>query len=177
MFSNSLSKIERLAGVLAGATMMIVMILVVSDVVMRYAFNKPSPWAYDVITLYLMVALFYLGFPRANAERANVSVDLLAHYFRPRTRHCVEALTSAISLLVFAVICWTVFQNLTKEIATKELLPGYYDFPTFIASLLIVIGAALVCIRSLIQTWLHSLSAIVGRDFCALPGLPGENKE
>jgi len=166
---------ERVFALISSAVMILVMCIVVSDVIMRYVFAMPWPWAYDVITLYFMVALFYLGFPLANTQRTNISVDILVHYFTPRFRHVIEALSGIIALAVFFVIGWIIYGNLVKEIKTNELLPGYYDYPTFIASLMMVVGSVLICLRSLIQVGLHGASAFSGRDHVALPKLPGED--
>jgi len=165
---------ERVVACISGAVMILVMCIVVSDVIMRYVFNMPWPWAYDVITLYFMVAIFYLGFPLANTQRANISVDLLVHYFNPRFRHVVELLSGVIAFVVFLSIGWIINENLVKEIETNELLPGYYDYPTFIASLMMVTGSVLMCLRSLMQVGLHGASAYSGKDYIALPKLPGE---
>lgn len=164
---------ERSAAALSGIVMILVTCVVVSDVVMRYFFRMPWPWAYDVITIYLMTALFYLGFPLANKQRANIAVDIAMHYFPVRIKHLVEFLSAAISLLVFSVITWVIFKTLTKQINTREVIQGYYDYPTYIASLFIVIGSFLICIRSVVRAALHFVSAITGRDLCELPSLPG----
>lgn len=41
--------------------MFAVMMIVVGDVFMRYTFNRPFSWAYDLIALYLMAGLFYFA--------------------------------------------------------------------------------------------------------------------
>lgn len=174
MFVKTLYAVERALSVLACVTIVVIMLVVVSDVVMRYVFHMPWPWAYDVITIYLMILLFYPGFPLANAQRANIAIDILHHYIGQRFRHAVAALTGAIALLLFFVIGWVIYGNLATEISTNEVVQGYYDYPTFVASLIIVVASILICIRSLIQTGMHIASVVTGRDICSLSKIPGE---
>ena len=63
----------RLSRIVAAAFMFAIMIIVFSDVIMRYAFNKPFSWAYDLISLYLMAGIFFLVLSEAYASNTHVS--------------------------------------------------------------------------------------------------------
>ena len=51
---KTLGAIEKIASTIAAVFMFAIMIIVFGDVIMRYAFNRPFSWAYDLISLYLM---------------------------------------------------------------------------------------------------------------------------
>ena len=70
------SSVERVAGVVAAVALAAIMFIATGDVAMRYVFNKPFAWAYDLISLYLMVALFYLVVSGTYAHHAHVAVDI-----------------------------------------------------------------------------------------------------
>ena len=54
-----------------------IMFVVFGDVMLRYLFNKPLAWAYDLIGLYLMAGVFFLSLSGTYAAHAHVGVDIL----------------------------------------------------------------------------------------------------
>lgn len=59
--NNFLSNIERLLMIGAAICLVAIMIVMVSDVVMRYLFSSPISWAFEVLTRYLMLGSFFFG--------------------------------------------------------------------------------------------------------------------
>ena len=57
---KALAAIEKVTSAIAAALMFAIMIIVFSDVVMRYVFNRPFSWAYDLISIYVMAGVFFL---------------------------------------------------------------------------------------------------------------------
>ena len=58
---GAIEVVERFAIRLALVMLFAVMMIVAADVFMRYVFNAPFSWAYDLISLYLMAGAFFLG--------------------------------------------------------------------------------------------------------------------
>ena len=52
---RAVGRIEKIASTIAAVFMFAIMMIVFSDVIMRYGFNRPFAWAYDLISIYLMV--------------------------------------------------------------------------------------------------------------------------
>ena len=86
--------------------MFAIMIIVFGDVIMRYAFNKPFSWAYDLISLYLMAGVFFLVLSEAYTSRAHVSVDILQQKFPPAMIRLSEIVTCLVGIVVFSLIAW-----------------------------------------------------------------------
>ena len=80
---KALGAIEKIGSFIAAMFMFLIMIIVFGDVVMRYVFNRPFSWAYDLIALYLMAGVFFLVLSEAYTNRAHVSVDILQQKFSP----------------------------------------------------------------------------------------------
>src|ERR1700754_1410215 len=62
--NRALSAGERPAALLSAFILFAVMLIVAVDVAMRYVFNSPFAWSHDVISLYLLPALFYIVLSR-----------------------------------------------------------------------------------------------------------------
>jgi TRAP-type mannitol/chloroaromatic compound transport system permease small subunit len=70
------------------------------DVIMRYFFNAPTPWALEVSWM-LYSANFLLGLAYAMREGSHVRVDVILNLFKPRVRAGIEAFFILATLLVF----------------------------------------------------------------------------
>ena len=81
---SALSVIERAVTSVAVICLFAIMLIVVADVFMRYAVNRPFSFTYDLVGLYLMAGLFYLALSDTFAIHAHVSVDILVHRFSRR---------------------------------------------------------------------------------------------
>ena len=102
---RALGAVEKAVSTIAAIFMFAIMIIVFCDVVMRYAFNRPFSWAYDLISLYLMAGVFFLILSEAYASHAHVSVDILQQKFPPVMIRLSEIVTSARSSIRSCSVC------------------------------------------------------------------------
>ncbi|HEX2059972.1 MAG TPA: TRAP transporter small permease subunit, partial [Thermoanaerobaculia bacterium] len=64
-------RVAEKAGItVAGIFMFAIMLVVVTDVVLRYFVNAPLSWSYELISLYLMVGLFFFSLSDALAHHS-----------------------------------------------------------------------------------------------------------
>jgi TRAP-type mannitol/chloroaromatic compound transport system permease small subunit len=98
--------IDRLSVALGGVAAAIVILLVILmlyDVVMRYAFNAPTVWGNDINT-WLMGASFVLSIAYAMSTDSHVRVDLL---YNNATKHRMRVVDLiGFSLLVLPTVSW-----------------------------------------------------------------------
>lgn len=92
-FTDNLS---RAFGALAAVIVIVLIVLMLYDVMMRYVFNAPTLWGFEVNT-FLMGASFVLSVGYALSHDAHVRVDLL---YTPATR----PLLRWVDLLGFVVL-------------------------------------------------------------------------
>ena len=91
----ALAALERALTVIAVTFMFVIMMLVVADVFMRYALNRPFSFTYDLIGLYLMAGVFFLTLSDALREHVHVGVDILVPRFSLAGRRLAEIVTAA----------------------------------------------------------------------------------
>ncbi|HEX77504.1 MAG TPA: TRAP transporter small permease subunit [Dehalococcoidia bacterium] len=80
----------------------------VYEVVMRYGFNKPTPWAFDM-SIFFGGSLFMLGAAWVLKQGAHVRVDLIWSRFPPRGRALVDLV---FMLLIFFPLWVVVMHNM-----------------------------------------------------------------
>ncbi len=166
---KALATIEKIASTVAAVFMFAIMIIVFGDVIMRYAFNKPFSWAYDLISLYLMAGIFFLVLSEAYTSRAHVSVDILQQKFSPAMIRLSEIVTCVVGIIVFALIAWLGWLRAVDSFHSSDVLAGAIPWPMWPSIGLVPFGAGLITVRLVAHLIGHVLSLITGRALIELP--------
>lgn len=165
---RALAAVERVATWIAAAVMFAIMVIVAADVFMRYVFNSPFGWAYDLISLYLMAAVFFLVLSHAYSVGAHVSVDILQQTLPPKAQRATEIVTSAVSFVVFVLIAWAGWGRMVDSYEQADVLAGAIPWPTWPALALVPLGCGLLAIRLAINFAGQLGSLVTGRDLIPL---------
>ena len=166
-----LTRVERVASVAAALILFAIMAIVASDVFMRYALNRPFAWSYDLVSLYLEIALFYFMLSRNFATHAHIGVDILHYYVSPRTRRIFELLGCAVSLPLFAFITYAGGMRALSALAGGDVYAGGIAWPSGLSIMLVPLGAALLTLRLAVNLAAHLMALRGGREIIALPPL------
>ena len=106
-------KLFRLVGSIALVTIMLV---TTSDVIMR-GFGHPILGAVDFVGL-LAVVVLACAMPYTQAEKGHVGVDILVQRMRPTRQAALDAITSSVSFVLFALVAWQMWRY-AGELAAK----------------------------------------------------------
>ena len=118
----ALAAIECAVTSVAVVCLFAIMLIVVADVFMRYAVNRPFSFTYDLVGLYLMTGLCYLALSDTFAIHAHVSVDILVHRFSPSVRRLCEIATCLSGITVFSLITWLGLNRAIENSSTVTFL-------------------------------------------------------
>ena len=120
---NLVRAIDRLSGacgVVAAVLVIVLIVLMLYDVVLRYGFNAPTLWGFDINT-WLMGAAFILSIGYALSHDAHVRVDLLyTPQTRPRLRYVDVIGFTLILLPASAWITWGLWHYFFEAYRTGE---------------------------------------------------------
>jgi TRAP-type C4-dicarboxylate transport system permease small subunit len=170
---SALAGIERAVTSIAVICLFAIMLIVVADVFMRYAVNRPFSFTYDLVGLYLMAGLFYLALSDTFAIHAHVSVDILVHRFSPSVRRLCEILTCLCGITVFSLITWLGLNRAIENFVDGDVLAGAIPWPSWASAALVPLGCAVLTVRLLLHLVAHGISLASGRNLIALPPLSG----
>ncbi|REF68708.1 TRAP-type C4-dicarboxylate transport system permease small subunit [Paracoccus versutus] len=158
---NVLSWLERLSLSLAVLSVTLIMFIVSYDAFSRYALHAPLPWAYELITYYLMLAGTYFAVSATFTAGDHINIDLFRHLIAPRLRARLDALWSLLGVVIFGIVAYGSWSEMAHAYSRNEFLPGYITWPAWMSYLPIVLGFALLVVRMA----LHAALLIVhGRD-------------
>ncbi len=170
--------LERLGVAVAGLMMFATMLVVISDVVLRYFFNSPLSWSYELISFYLMVGLFFLALSDTLAANAHVCVDIVQMYMPARRRHACEFIGYGCAIPVFAGILYMSVVRTWQSYQGGDVLAGHIAWPTWLAEIFVPLGVGVILLRMVLRFVGHGLSVLLKRSVIALPtvsGAEGEN--
>lgn len=168
-----LGALERMLTVIAVVFLFVIMLLVVADVFMRYALNRPFSFTYDLIGLYLLAGVFFFTLSDALREHAHVGVDILLSRFSPAGRRLSEIITALAGLFVFVLICKVGFERALENYEQHDVLAGAIPWPTWISAALVPFGCGVLVLRLALQLVGNVLSLVSGRDLYPLPPVTG----
>jgi TRAP-type C4-dicarboxylate transport system permease small subunit len=166
---SGLGAAEKIGSFIGAVFMFAIMIVVFGDVVMRYVFNSPFSWAYDLIALYLMAGVFFLVLSEAYTSNAHVSVDILQQRLPPAGIRMSELVTCVVGVAVFALITWLGWQRAVESYYAADVMAGAIPWPMWPSLGLVPLGAGLLTLRLALHFAGHLLSLVTGRDFIPLP--------
>jgi TRAP-type C4-dicarboxylate transport system permease small subunit len=174
---RALTAIERVTSTIAAVFMFAIMIIVFSDVVMRYVFNRPFSWAYDLISLYIMAGVFFLSLSGTYAVNGHISVDILLPRFSAIIQRLCIIISNLVGLAIFIPITWLAYQRALDNFTSGDVLAGAIPWPTWASAALVPIGAGILALRLAVHLVANIASLLTGEDFLPLPAISGHSVE
>jgi len=134
----------------AGRIVIVLMvILVVTDVALRYFLNRPVPGAAELIA-YSLVILIFSTLAWAETEGGHITVPVLFDRLPPRVRAVTDIVTSFLSLGIIGLICWR-----SLVYARAQWLQGRFSgvlhIPEYPFIYLVAAGSALYALAVLVN--------------------------
>lgn len=125
---------------LAMAALVVMMMTIVSDVTLRYAFGKPIHGAYDVVEASLVVFVFH-GLSACFLNRQNIVIDLIDTMVSDRALAGLIRLGDVVTVALLALMAWAMLTPAMQayEYGDKKLelgLPLWILWAIAIAGLL-----------------------------------------
>lgn len=160
-----LQRIEYVTDTLAIAAMFTCMALVSVDVFCRYALNNPQGWIVDVLVLYLLPGIFFMGLPGSYAKGAHVAVDIALNIISLRKRLLLSVIARFAAIGVFALLCWYGVARVQSAIRLAEIQPGTIaNWPIWPSVLLVPVGCALATLRAIERFVVETTALLGGND-------------
>lgn len=157
-----LSHVETALMSVSAAAMFAIMMIVVGDVAGRYLFAAPLGWSYDLIGLYLMVAVFFLALPDTLSHHGHIAVDVFQPVMPAWLRHLSLGLGYAASAVIMAMIGWGGWYRFSSAWANDDRIAATVALPTWVPYAMVVIGSAFMVLRCLLRVVGHGQALFTG---------------
>lgn len=170
--SGALSRVETVLANVGAFAMLAIMLIVVADVAFRYLLNSPLAFAYDFISMYLMVAVFFLFLAYTLHHHGHVAIDIFQHLIPARLRFLGEAVGYAAATIIFGLVAWQLSGRSARAFVGAEVTATTIPWPLWLSYLPAAIGTWAFAARCLYRTLGHLASTAAGTALVELPPPP-----
>ncbi|MHB1161146.1 MAG: TRAP transporter small permease [Chloroflexota bacterium] len=145
-----------------GAVALIVMMLwVVTDVLLRFLFNRPVLGSYEIVE-YMMVAFIFMAMAHAQFSKAHISVPVFVERLSPEARAVVESITSLVTLAIALVMVWGAIGQ-TRDMYLSRMTSAVLFIPKWPFQAITALGLALFSVAVLVDV-LKNLTRVGGQE-------------
>jgi len=144
---------EKVFGYLAAAFLVAMMLLTVTDVVLRSFFTRPIHGTFELIELCLACTIF-VALPAVFLRDEHLVVDVVDHFARPAVVRVLDLFGAIVSAAVLAVMFWQMvplardmqeFGDVTGDLSMPKI---YYWIPVLVG-----VGASALATLVFIARW------------------------
>ena len=133
------------------AALMVMMLAIVADVFMRFAFNAPITGVYDIVEISLVIAVFYsLGAVISGLHE--ILIDLIDHMVSAKIVLFLQRLSAVLSALVLIFIFTSMITPAMQSYQYNELRLEL-NMPTWIMWAIALIGMAGGVMASIVKVF------------------------
>src|SRR5690554_5695934 len=134
-------RLENVLIFIAGSLVICAMFITFIDVIMRYIFNSPLNWFFDLITMYLLPGSYFLAFSYALRNGSHLKVD----YFRSKlplrfTNYCLT-LFGFVAVAIFGYITYTYSLRAYGAWQENEVVYGLINWLVWPSDLIIAVSS------------------------------------
>lgn len=153
--------VEQLGG-LARLTVLALVLLVASDVILRYLFSIGTVGLQE-LEWHLISPIALLGLSYTMKHRADVRVDFLYERFGWRLRTCIDLFGALLTLAVAGIITWLAIPYVQQSFMLNEGSPDPGGLPMrYLLKAFIPLGFSLLALQGLAEA-LRSMLILCGK--------------
>lgn len=147
--ANVITQFNRKVGDWCSLLMLPMLFVAVYEVFMRYAFNAPTSWGFE-LTIFIYGVHFIIGYSYTDAHDGHVRVDIFSSRLQPRSKAILDIITLLVIFFPFMTLM-TAFAGKFAFLSasTKELASSSWAPPIWPVKILMVLGFSLLWLQGL----------------------------
>jgi TRAP-type C4-dicarboxylate transport system permease small subunit len=157
-------RVSSSLGLVLSVLFLVAVLLTCYEVVWRYAFNAPTIWVHDVVTV-LSAVCFVFGGAVASQQRNHIQMGSFVDRFPARVRRVLPAICHGLAAVYLVMFVYGALKLAIPSLALMETSGRAWDvpIPAFLKSVLVV-GASLMLLQTLSHLWHHREQAPSSHD-------------
>lgn len=146
ILTNIFDLLLSFGATLAAAVVIFITIGISTDVVLRYIFNKPTPWMKEVVE-FSILWLTFLSTAWALKKGAHVKMELVLNLLKPKYVQLLNTITSFTGAVVCGILVWYSSASTWKYFVTEHRIATDRRFILWPVVIIIPIGCLLMLIQ------------------------------
>ncbi|MFC1945999.1 TRAP transporter small permease [Chloroflexota bacterium] len=149
-----INRLSRVGGVLVVFFLMSIMILIVTDVTLRYLFHAPIQGSVEITEIFMSIAGF-TGLAWCAFKGGHVKVDLIVRHLPPRIQAITDSFVLLCTLSIIPLLGWQGFKYgtyiLKEHVSTQMLTIPYFPFYMImgLSFLLLTLATVVILVKTL----------------------------
>ena len=140
----------RVLNIGACISLFFLMLLVAVDVFLRYFFNRPLLFSYDLGGL-LLVPIVFLALAWTMKEEGHVHVGMVVDRLGTRPRALCGFITSLLALPLFILLTWQTWLRAWLALEGGHTSAGFYEIPWFPFMVIIPLGCLTISLQLVVR--------------------------
>ncbi|WP_174733344.1 TRAP transporter small permease subunit [Mesobacillus harenae] len=145
-----ITKINKSMVWIIGTLVFLMCVMLTVDVLLRYLFNSPTAWAFELATWGTGIIGFMLG-GYALAIGQHVRVDVFFERLTIRQQSMVEMISSFFLFLMAISLIWLGFDYVTHYYNIGAIATGGMEMPLWIKWLIVPLGGLLIALQGIVK--------------------------
>ncbi len=146
MIGRLVDRLERSVDVLAGVSLLAMMLLISADALGRL-FGVPMQGAYEFTTYYLMVIAAFAALPRSYRTGGQVRLELLEPWLARIPGKAAYRGVVLVSLAAFLILLWFSAEEALRRIIDRDTTFGVIQWPLYLSYVWLPIGVGILSLR------------------------------
>ena len=160
-FLAFIDSVNERIGSVAWFLIPILMLVVVYEVVARYAFKSPTIWAFEVDG-FLLITIAALGGGWTLLHRGHVNVDIVYGRFSTRGKAIIDIVTFSIVFSVMFILIREFTVMALKSLANREVSQSIWAPPLYPIKFLAVVGIFFMFLQCFAKFARDLVTAVTG---------------
>jgi len=141
-FDTIIYQVSRILGIVSIIFLVVMMMLTVTDVVMRLVFDKPVTASME-FTEYLMLFVVFSGLAWCALKDGHIKVEIIIGRLSARVQEIINSVNALVVMGLCGFLAWMAFSEspVTREMGFASEITGIPDWPFYI---LVTFGFALM---------------------------------
>ena len=136
---RAISTFDKYLAEFSGWIVFLMMFCISYDVFMRYFFNMPTTWAFEIST-YMMVLVVFLSAPWTLPAGGHVNVDIVIRNLSAKKRAVVDIFTSLMAIFYLSLFTWQALRYTYEAWSEGIRSTEYLAWPLWPIRVFLVIG-------------------------------------
>jgi len=160
--SRYIDTFSRRQGEVSSLLALPLLVVVVYEVIMRYAFNAPTTWGFE-LTTFLYGVHYMLGLSYTDVLGGHVRVDIFTARMPGRVQAVLGVVTSLLFFLpVMAVLTWVSLRFAAISVAGRELNSTSWAPPIYPIKVIMAVSFLFLLIQG-VSNLLHNIDVLRGK--------------
>ncbi len=144
---RAIDRVSQYIGLCVSHFYMVCALITAYEVVMRYIFNAPTLWAFEMVMV-VCAAAWVLSGGYVTMRRNHIAITVLYQYTTGRTRWWLDLFIQLVSLGAIAVLCYAVSGPMEQALSGMERSGSSFNSPEpMILKTLLFVGTLLYLIQ------------------------------